>query len=95
MDFIEGLPLFDGRSVILTVVGRFMKFNNFFSLTHPYTIVGVVKVFFDGVFKLHGLPKIIVLDQDPIFTSSFWQQLFLWQGTQLALTSTYHPQTNG
>lgn len=45
--------------------------------------------------KLHGLPKTIVSNKDPIFTSSFWQELFKLQGITLAYSSTYHPQSDG
>ena len=45
--------------------------------------------------KLHGVPKIIVSDRDPIFTGIFWTELFSCFGTQLAHSSSYHPQSNG
>lgn len=64
-------------------------------LTHPYIVLTVVMVFMDNVFKLHGLPKTIVSDQDPMFTSNFWKELFRLCGTKLLLSTTYHPQTDG
>ncbi|PNX77624.1 Ty3/gypsy retrotransposon protein [Trifolium pratense] len=48
-----------------------------------------------NIVKLHGMPKSIVSDRDKVFTSSFWQQLFKLQGTSLAMSSAYHPQSDG
>nr|KYP72870.1 Retrotransposable element Tf2 [Cajanus cajan] len=47
------------------------------------------------IFKIHGCPKSIVSDRDPLFVSSFWRELFRAQGTTLAFSSAYHPQSNG
>lgn len=55
----------------------------------------IVKLFFDFVFKLHGMPKSIVSDRDKIFTCLFWKHLFKTAGTKLYLSSTYHPQSHG
>ena len=45
--------------------------------------------------KLHGNPKIIVSDKDPIFSGNFWIELFSYLGTQLAHISSYHPKSDG
>jgi len=45
--------------------------------------------------KLYGNPKIIVSDRDLIFTRNFWTELFSCLGTQLAHSSSYHPQSDG
>ena len=45
--------------------------------------------------KIHGTPNIIVSDRNPIFTGNFWTKLFYCLGTQLAHSSSYHPQSDG
>jgi transposase InsO family protein len=95
MDFVEGLPKSQGKDVILVVVDRFTKYAHFISLNHPYTAQDVVTVFLDNVFKLHGLPRVILTDRDPIFTSNMWQSLFKALEVKFHLSSAYHPQTDG
>ncbi|KAL4196367.1 hypothetical protein AMTRI_Chr04g245810 [Amborella trichopoda] len=41
------------------------------------------------------MPKTIICDRDPIFTSTFWKELFLLQGTYFKFSYAYHPQTDG
>ena len=47
------------------------------------------------IFKLHGVPKVIVSDRDAKFTRNFWKSLFKGLGTQLNFSTVYHPQTDG
>ena len=51
--------------------------------------------FMDKIQNLHGNPRVIVSDRDPIFTGNFWMDLFSCLGTQLAHSSSYHPQSDG
>jgi hypothetical protein len=95
MDFITGLPKLGNKSVIMVVVDRLSKYAHFYTLYHPFIASTVAQIFMDQVFKLHGMPHYIVSYHDPTFTSNFWQELFKLQGTQLHLSSTYHPQTDG
>uniref|UniRef100_A0A2N9GX58 Integrase catalytic domain-containing protein n=1 Tax=Fagus sylvatica TaxID=28930 RepID=A0A2N9GX58_FAGSY len=53
------------------------------------------QVFFENIFKLHGMPRTIVCDRDVTFTSGFWTELFRLNGTSFNFSSAYHPQTNG
>jgi hypothetical protein len=95
MDFITGLPKSENKSVITMVFDRLSKYAHFCALQHPFTTSTVAQIFMDQVFKLHGMPHSIVSDRDPTFTNNFWQELFKLQGTQLHLSTTYHPQIDG
>ncbi|KAF0930854.1 hypothetical protein E2562_035954 [Oryza meyeriana var. granulata] len=85
MDFVEGFPKVGGKSVVLTVVDRFSKYAHFVALGHPYTATSVARVFFDHIVRLHGIPCSIVSDCDPVFTSTFWTELFALSGVELRL----------
>ncbi|KAK9666362.1 hypothetical protein RND81_14G179600 [Saponaria officinalis] len=76
MDFIEKLLKSQGKDTIFVVVDKLDKYAYFMISSHLYTAEKVAHVFFDQVFRLHGLPKTIVSDMYKIFLSRFWQELF-------------------
>ena len=95
MDFIIGLPKSEGKSFIMVVVDRLTKYAHFCALSHPFKSNTFATTFMEKIQKLHGNPKIIVSDKDPIFTGNFWTKLFSCLGTQLAHRSSYHPRSHG
>ena len=46
------------------------------------------------IFRLHGIPKVVISDRDVKFTSTFWKALFSGLGTQIQFSTAYHPQTD-
>ena len=70
MDFVEAFPK-SQMEVVMVVVDRLTKFVHFVALSHPYTASKVAALYMQRVFKLHGMPTLIVIDRDPIFTSYF------------------------
>nr|CAD1832617.1 unnamed protein product [Ananas comosus var. bracteatus] len=95
MDFIESLPKSEGKDTILVVVDRLMKYAHFLPLRHPFSAIDVAKAFMGIVYKLHGCLESIVFDRDKVFTSHFWRELFGLMGTQLKMSSSNHPKTDG
>ena len=96
MDFIVSLPPTPrNHDAIFVVVDRFSKRAYFIPTKTTVTAPGTAKLFFDNVFKDHGLPHAIISDRDPRFTSSFWQELFKLCQTKLRMSTAFHPQTDG
>lgn len=95
MDFITGLPKSKGFEVIWVVIDRFSRYGHFVALSHPISAKSLAQVFFEQIYRLHGLPSTIVSDRDSIFLSEFWQTLFKIAGTRLNMSSAYHPQSDG
>ncbi|KAH0987503.1 hypothetical protein GBA52_014680 [Prunus armeniaca] len=77
------------------VVDRLTKYGHFIPLTHPFTAAKISDIFIKEIFRLHGMPKTIVSDRDPVFISNFWDSFFTAQVTQLCRSSSYHPQSDG
>ena len=59
------------------------------------TAVQLAEIFLREVVRHHGIPKAIISDRDPRFTSIFWRSLWKLMGTKLKMSSAYHPQTDG
>lgn len=95
MDFIDGLPRSDGNTALMVVVDRLIKSAHLISLSHPYTARTVANKFVENILKLHGIPRSNVSDRDRIFISLFWKELWKISGTQLRMSTAYHPQSDG
>jgi hypothetical protein len=72
MDFIIGFPRTNKRhDSIMVVVDNLTKDSHLISLKTTHKAVDVVDIFMKEVARLHGIPKTIVFDRDPKFTSNF------------------------
>ena len=96
MDFIVQLPQTkEGWDAIVVFIDRLTKMAHFAPTTTTATAAETAKIFINHVLRLHGLPSAIISDRDAKFTSHFWQALFKAIGTQLLMSTAYHPQTDG
>jgi len=56
---------------------------------------GITKIYRDDIWKLHGVPKKILSNKEPQFTSKFMEEFTKALGTRRQLSTAYHPQTDG
>jgi hypothetical protein len=96
VDFITKLPKTNKQcDFIMVVVDKLTKASHFIpvKLTHKET--NIVDIYVREISRLHGIPKTIVFDRDPKFTSNFWKGLFKGFGTNLNFNTTCHPDSDG
>ncbi|QRV96035.1 Pol polyprotein/retrotransposon [Ceratobasidium sp. AG-Ba] len=99
IDFVGPLPESETRygkfDMIATVIDSLTRMTHLIPTRQDYTAKDVAEVIFEHVYKLHGMPERIVSDQDSLFTSTFWTRLAELTKTELRMSSSYHPQTDG
>ena len=50
----------------------------------------IADIFMKKIFRLHGIPKMIISDRDPKFTGNFWKSLFKGLDTKLNFSTSYN-----
>jgi hypothetical protein len=74
---------------------KLVKAVHFIPVKTTHKAINIANIYMKDVSRLHGVPKVIVSDNDPRFTSNFWKGLFKGFGTNLNLSTTYHPKSDG
>src|SRR3954467_11095666 len=96
MDFVSGLPRSpNGHDSIWVIVDRLTKCAHFLPVRKTDSLAKLSQLYLHEIVRLHGVPLSIVSDRDPRFTSRFCRSLQEALGTELRLSSAYHPQTDG
>jgi hypothetical protein len=96
MDFITGLPTSNqGHDSIWVIVDRLTKVAHFIPVKTTDHGNHLAELYISRIVSLHGVPKTIVSDRGPQFTSRFWAKLQEALGTKLSFSTAYHPQTGG
>jgi hypothetical protein len=96
MDFVVGLPTSrKGNDAILTITCKLSKAVRIILSKTTFTAMDWADLFFEKIYKVWGLPLIIISDRDAKFMSEFWQALFRPARVKLGITSASHPPANG
>ena len=96
MDFITDLPRTEsGHDSILVIMDSVSKRVHLIKFNMTWGAAETAKLYFQEIFKHHGLSDRIVSDRNTRFTSKFWQELCRLLGTRVAMSTSFHPQSNG
>ena len=96
VDFVGPLPMSkDGYDSILVLIDRLSKMMLLRPCTTSITAIETGRLLLDMMLPMGKLPKSIVSDRDVRFTSAAWGQLWKGLGTKLAMSTAYHPQSDG
>ena len=96
MDLITGLPERRNHNAILTIVDQgCSRAAVFLPCNTTITRAGIAQLYFNNVVRWFGIPKRIISDRDPRFTSHFAKALATKLGINQNLSTAFHPQTDG
>ncbi|GJX52947.1 putative reverse transcriptase domain-containing protein [Tanacetum coccineum] len=96
MDFVTKLPKTStGHDAIWVIVDRLTKSAHFIPIRATDSMETLTRLYIKEIVSRHGVPISIISDRDSHFTSRFWQSLQNALGTQLDMSTTYHPETDG
>ncbi|GJS21326.1 hypothetical protein Tco_0449958 [Tanacetum coccineum] len=96
MDFITKLlrtP--SGYDSIWVIVDRLTKSAHFIPMNEKYKMEKLTRLYLKEIVCRHGVPVSIISDRDPRFASRFWRSLQRSLGTNLDMSTAYHPETDG
>ncbi|GJS91120.1 putative reverse transcriptase domain-containing protein [Tanacetum coccineum] len=96
MDFVTKHPkTSNGHDKIWVIVDRLTKSAHFNPTRETDSMETLTRLYIKEIVSRHGVPISIISDRDSHFTSRFWQSLQKALGTQLDMSTAYHPETDG
>ncbi|GJR29289.1 putative reverse transcriptase domain-containing protein [Tanacetum coccineum] len=96
MDFITKLPRSSqGFDTIWVIVDRLTKSAHFLPIRENDPLDKLARLYLNRVVARHGIPASIICDRDGRFTSNFWRSFQKALGTDISMSTAYHPKTDG
>ncbi|GJV59256.1 putative reverse transcriptase domain-containing protein [Tanacetum coccineum] len=96
MDLVVKLPRSSsGYDAIWVIVDRLTKSAHFLPIREDYKTEKLARIYINEIVTKHGVPVSIISDRDGRFASHFWQVLQKALGTQVFMSTAYHPETDG
>ncbi|GJW30439.1 putative reverse transcriptase domain-containing protein [Tanacetum coccineum] len=96
MDFVFGLlrtP--SGYDMIWLIVDRLTKSAHFLPMKKTDSMEKLTQQYLKEIVCRHGVPVSIISDRDSRFASGFWRSLQNALGTEVNMSTAYHPEIDG
>ena len=91
-DFIIRLPRTRKQhESIWVIVDNMTKYSHFLAVKTTYSAEDYAKLYLTEILRLHRFPLSIISDRGPWFTSHFFKSFQKGLGTQVNLSTTFHP----
>ncbi|KAJ0946762.1 putative nucleotidyltransferase, Ribonuclease H [Helianthus annuus] len=95
MDFITKLPKTPrGHDTIWVIVDRLTKYAHFLPIREKDNTCKLAELYLRKIVARHGVLLSIISDRDGRFVSRIWQSFQEAFGSQLNLSTAFHPQTD-
>ncbi len=94
-DLITDLPNVRGYDCIVVFIDRLTRYTVLIPCKKTITSQQYARLFYEHIVCKYGLPDEIITDRDPRFTAGFWETFLKTLGTEIKLSTAYHPQTDG
>ncbi|GJS43403.1 putative reverse transcriptase domain-containing protein [Tanacetum coccineum] len=96
MDFVCDLPRTpSGYDTIWVIVDQLTKSAHFLPMKKTDSMEKLTQQYLKEIVCRYGVPVSIISNRDSRFTSGFWRSLQKALGTDVNMSTAYHPMTNG
>ena len=95
VDLIVELPPAHGYDAIMVVTDMLSKRAHALPCHSDIDSVGVARLFYRHIWKLHGVFQAVRSDRGTQFVSEFTEELYRLLGIRMNTSTAHHPQTDG
>ena len=96
MDFVTHFSrTLRGHDAVWVIVDQLTKLAHVLAVRMIFTLEELCRLYIREIVRLHVVPVSIVSDQNPRFTTHFWESFQRAIETRLMMSIVFHPRTDG
>jgi len=94
IDIIGPLPKLNRKDAIIVIMDRFIKMIRLKVITTNIFLEEIAKIYWNKIWRIHGVLRKILSDKGPQFASRFMEELTKALRITRQLSIAYYPQTD-